>query len=55
VAILTLIAGSPVVQVTWFTILLGALAPMVWPMSSSRAEARSVQVPSESDPDALVA
>jgi hypothetical protein len=34
VAILTMIAGSPVVQVTWFTILLGVLAPIVWPMSS---------------------
>ena len=34
VAILTMIAGSPVVQITWFTILLGVLAPVVWPMSS---------------------
>jgi hypothetical protein len=32
VAVLTMIAGSPVVQITWFTILLGALAPIVWPM-----------------------
>jgi hypothetical protein len=55
VAILTLIAGSPVVQITWFTILLGALAPVVWPMSSSRTEARPVPVPSESGSDALVA
>jgi hypothetical protein len=31
-AIVTMIAGSPVVQITWFTILLGALAPIVWPM-----------------------
>jgi hypothetical protein len=31
-AIVTLIAGSPVVQITWFTILLGVLAPIVWPM-----------------------
>jgi glycosyl transferase family 87 len=31
-AVLTMIAGSPVVQITWFTILLGALAPIVWPM-----------------------
>ena len=55
VAILTLIAGSPVVQVTWFTILLGALAPIVWPMSSLRTEALPVQVPSESSSDPLVA
>ena len=34
VAVLTMIAGSPVVQITWFTILLAALAPVVWPMSS---------------------
>jgi hypothetical protein len=33
-AIVTLIAGSPVVQITWFTILLGVLAPIVWPMPS---------------------
>lgn len=26
------IAGSPVVQITWFTILLGALAPVIRPM-----------------------
>jgi Glycosyltransferase family 87 len=31
-AVITMIAGSPVVQITWFTILLGALAPIVWPM-----------------------
>lgn len=36
-AILTMIAGSPVVQITWFTILLGVLAPVVWPMSSRTA------------------
>jgi hypothetical protein len=34
VAVLTMIAGSPVVQITWFTILLAALAPIVWPMPS---------------------
>lgn len=34
VAVLTLIAGSPVVQITWFTILLAALAPVVWPMTA---------------------
>jgi hypothetical protein len=31
-AVLTMIAGSPVVQITWFTILLAALAPVIWPM-----------------------
>jgi Glycosyltransferase family 87 len=31
-AVITMIAGSPVVQITWFTILLAALAPIVWPM-----------------------
>jgi hypothetical protein len=36
VAVLTMIAGSPVVQITWFTILLGALAPAIWPMISER-------------------
>jgi hypothetical protein len=33
-AVITMIAGSPVVQITWFTILLAALAPVVWPMPS---------------------
>ena len=36
VAVVTMIAGSPVVQITWFTILLGALAPAIWPMTSER-------------------
>jgi glycosyl transferase family 87 len=31
-AVVTMIAGSPVVQITWFTILLSVLAPIVWPM-----------------------
>ena len=38
-AIVTLIAGSPVVQITWFTILLGALAPLVWPMPAKQGDA----------------
>lgn len=39
-AVITMIAGSPVVQVTWFTILLAALAPIVWPMpAEGRIEA----------------
>lgn len=37
VAVVTMIAGSPVVQITWFTILLAALAPVVWPMSAWNA------------------
>jgi hypothetical protein len=37
VAVVTMVAGSPVVQITWFTILLGALAPAIWPMTSSSA------------------
>lgn len=46
VAVLTMIAGSPVVQITWFTILLGALAPAIWPMTSRTAtdQAASVEV-----------
>jgi hypothetical protein len=34
-AIVTMIAGSPVVQITWFTILLGVLAPIIWPMPAA--------------------
>jgi hypothetical protein len=37
VAVVTMVAGSPVVQITWFTILLGVLAPAIWPMTSSAA------------------
>ena len=39
VTVLTMIAGSPVVQITWFTILLGALAPTIWPMTNERPAA----------------
>jgi len=42
IAVLTMIAGSPVVQITWFTILLGALAPFVWPISSRVTSDRSL-------------
>jgi hypothetical protein len=45
VAILTMIAGSPVVQVTWFTILLGVLAPLIWPMRSLDPAARQANMP----------
>jgi len=38
-AVVTMIAGSPVVQVTWFTIFLGVLAPIVWPMRSEERAA----------------
>jgi hypothetical protein len=32
VAVVTMLLGSPVVNVNWFTVLLAALAPVVWPM-----------------------
>ena len=31
VAIATMVFGSPVVNVNWFTLLLAALAPLAWP------------------------
>lgn len=31
-AVVTMLLGSPVVNVNWFTVLLAALAPAVWPM-----------------------
>jgi hypothetical protein len=31
-AILTMLFGSPVVNINWFTVLLAALAPVVWPL-----------------------
>lgn len=33
VAVLTMLLGSPVVNINWFTVLLTALAPVVWPLS----------------------
>ena len=33
VAVVTMLAGSPVVNVNWYTVLLAALAPVVWPLS----------------------
>jgi len=32
VAVVTMLLGSPVVNVNWFTVLLAALAPAVWPL-----------------------
>jgi Glycosyltransferase family 87 len=54
VAILTLIAGSPVVQITWFTILLGALAPIVWPMPANEEVAARPASDGATDPAAGV-
>lgn len=33
VAVVTMLLGSPVVNINWFTVLLAALAPAVWPTS----------------------
>lgn len=33
VGVVTMLLGSPVVNVNWFTVLLAALAPVVWPLS----------------------
>jgi hypothetical protein len=40
VAVVTMLLGSPVVNVNWFTVLVTALAPMVWPMAHSSMPAR---------------
>lgn len=37
VAVVTMLLGSPVVNINWFTVLLAALAPVVWPMHDRRA------------------
>ena len=39
-AVVTMLLGSPVINVNWLTILLTALAPAVWPMRSSPAPIR---------------
>ena len=44
-AVITMIAGSPVVQITWFTMLLAVLAPVVWPMSERPESARAASRP----------
>jgi hypothetical protein len=33
IGVLTMLFGSPVVNINWFTVLLAALAPAVWPLS----------------------
>ena len=38
VAVATMVFGSPVVNVNWFTVLIGALAPVVWPLPSATAQ-----------------
>lgn len=52
-AIVTMIAASPVVQITWFTILLAVLAPVVWPMQPETH--RTVAPGSETTTDPAVA
>lgn len=43
VAVVTMLLGSPVVNINWFTVLLAALAPVVWPLSRG-AKAQTVVV-----------
>lgn len=40
-AVITMLLGSPVVNINWFTVLLAGLAPVVWPMPDG-ADARLV-------------
>ena len=37
VAVVTMLLGSPVVNINWFTVLLAALAPVVWPIADGAA------------------
>jgi hypothetical protein len=34
-SIITMLAGSPVVNINWFTLLLAILAPIAWPVHRS--------------------
>jgi hypothetical protein len=45
VAIATMLAGSPVVNVNWFSLLLACLAPIAWPMRESTPTAEFVPEP----------
>lgn len=40
IGVVTMLLGSPVVNVNWFTVLLAALAPVVWPLASASIPAR---------------
>jgi hypothetical protein len=51
-AIVTMIAASPVVQVTWFTILLAVLAPVVWPTLPRPHEAAEPRTGTAKEPAA---
>ena len=43
-AVVTMLLGSPVVNINWFTVLLTALAPVVWPMGDgTRADAGALR------------
>jgi hypothetical protein len=48
VGVVTMLFGSPVVNINWFTVLLAALAPVVWPLSQGT---RRNIAPSESTYD----
>jgi Glycosyltransferase family 87 len=47
VAVLTMLFGSPVVQVNWFTLLLAAAAPVVWPVDGDPRTAQTAAATSE--------
>ncbi len=39
--VLTMLFGSPVININWFTLLLAALAPIVWPVPGAHSDAPS--------------
>lgn len=41
VGVITMLVGSPVINVNWFTVLIAALAPVVWPMPGARLVQRA--------------
>jgi hypothetical protein len=42
VAVVTMLAGSPVVNVNWFSLLLACLAPLAWPMQESASTTQPI-------------
>lgn len=46
-AIVTMLVGSPVINVNWFTILLAALAPLVWPVPPTLHDRITLEAPQD--------
>ncbi len=55
VCIVTMLLGSPVININWFSILLTALAPAIWPLQSADASDPAPSASRSDEPDAAPA